>query len=614
MKHVLLVILALTVCLCGCAFTDTPDSTLGSTDVTVTTAPEPTSLYVPGDAVEQQTQGAVKIYALERTGAQRMAMMGDRLVVFLDAGGTELMVIDPNAGTLLQSVTLNCNLRPDTQTVQVTTQGMGYYDQDNHTVVILDTQLRETARVSLPENMIGIPSISSALDKVYFCTENEIRVLEIKTGISRLLRQQENAWTTLGQLYFDDSVLSYPDETDQKTVFLDTATGTLLDSADGITWMQTGGENYVLLHLDAPVQKNELLFGKRGQQPSKLNIPDGGVYSLPNVNAVVTTAAEDGLCLDYYILDSGSRTAQVQIVGQKSVLDVCTAQAGNVWFLIWDADLQQNVLYRWETTASAVADDAVYAGPWFTAEAPDTTGLAACQAEADAIADKYGVDIRIGSYALEAPCDYKMTAEFHVDIFREHLKIVDAALAKFPEDFWKKVGRVSNSGKIHICLVRSVADDVSGIQFWHEGEAYAAVQMNRYLEHNLYQELYLILDTYVFNNTSALDTWDWQNPKKFSYFESYTYDLEQANEEWLSGEKRAFVDAFGMTYPREDRAQFFAAAMTDGNEAVFEGETMQTKLRFLGKGIREAFKWKKDERSFPWEQYLKEPLAYTKKK
>ena len=68
-----------------------------------------------------------------------------------------------------------------------------------------------------------------------------------------------------------------------------------------------------------------------------------------------------------------------------------------------------------------------------------------------------------------------------------------------------------------------------------------------------------------------------------------------------------------MTYPWEDRAQFFAAAMTDGNEAVFESETMQIKLRFLGKGIREAFKWKKDERSFPWEQYLNKPLAYTKK-
>lgn len=614
MKRVLLVILALTVGLWGCAFSDTPDSTLESTDAPGTTAPEPTSLYVPGDAVEQQTQGAVKTYALERTGAQKVAMMGDRLVVFLDAGGTELMVIDPAAGTLLHSVTLNCNLRPDTQTVQVTAQGMGYYDQDNHTVVILDTQLRETARVSLPENMIGMPSVSSALDKVYFCTENEIRVLEIKTGISRLLRQQENAWTTLGQLYFDDSVLSYPDETDQKTVFLDTATGTLLDSADGITWMQTDGENYVLLHLDAPVQKNELLFGKRGQQPGKLNIPDGGVYSLPNVNAVVTTAAEDGLCLDYYILDSGSRTAQVQVGGQKGVLDVCAGREGNIWLLIWDADIEQNVLYCWNTTASAVADDTVYAGPWYTAEAPDTAGLAACQAEADAIADKYGVDIRVGSYAVEVPCDYPMEPEFHVDIFRDQLKTVDAALSKFPEGFWKQVGKVSDSGKIHICLVRSVADDVTGIQFWHEGEAYAAVQMNSFLEYNLYQELYLILDTYVFNNTSALDTWDWQNPKKFSYFESYTYDPAQANEEWLTGENRAFVDDFGMTYPREDRAQFFAAAMAEDNEAVFESETMQIKLRFLGKGIREAFKWKKDERSFPWEQYLKEPLAYTKKK
>ena len=101
-----------------------------------------------------------------------------------------------------------------------------------------------------------------------------------------------------------------------------------------------------------------------------------------------------------------------------------------------------------------------------------------------------------------------------------------------------------------------------------------------------------------------MDTWDWQNPKKFSYFESYTYDPAQVNQDWLTGENRAFVDDFGMTYPREDRAQFFAAAMTEENEAIFESETMQSKLKFFGKAIREAFKWKKDERSFPWEQYL----------
>lgn len=614
MKRILLMALALTVFLWGCSYGDPLEITAGTTAALETTAPEPISLYAPDSAVEQQTQGAVKAYVLERTQVKRIARMGDQLMVFLKAGGTELMVLDPAAGTLIRSVTLNCDLLPDEQTVQVTAQGMGYYDPDNRDVVILDTQLRETKRVSLPENMIGMPSISPALDKVYFCTEDEIRVLEIKSGISRLLRQQQGAWTTLGKLYFDGAVLSYPDAANQKTVFLDTSTGALLDSAEGITWMHTDAENYILMHLDAPVQINELLYGKRGQQPSKLNIPDDVVLPLPNNNAVVTAGGEDGLCLNYYVLDSGSRTAQVQISGNKSLLGVCAVREGIVWLLVWDADLEQNMLYRWDTMASAVADDAVYSGTWFTAEAPDTAGLAACQAEADAIADKYGVDIRIGSYAVEVPCDYPMKAEFHVEIFREKLKIVDEALSKFPEGFWKQVGKVSDSGKIHICLVRSVSDDVTGIQFWHQGEAYAAVQMNQFLEHNLYQELYLILDTYIFNNTSALDTWDWQNPKKFSYFESYTYDPPQANEDWLTGENRAFVDDFGMTYPREDRAQFFASAMTEGNEAVFESETMQTKLRFLGKGIREAFKWKKDERSFPWEQYLNNPLAYTKKK
>jgi len=613
MKRILLVILLLTVCLWGCAFTDTPETTAGTTAAPESTEPEPTSLYVPGDAVEQQTQGAVKTYALERTGAQAAAMLGDKLVVFLEAGGTELMMVDPAAGTLLRSVTLNCSIQPGTQTVRVTSQGIGYYDHSNRAVVVLDSQLREIARATLPENMIGTPVVSPALDRVYYCTENEIRVLEIKTGISRLLRQQQGAWTTLGQLYFDGAVLSYPDAAGNKTVYLDTATGALLDSAVGIEWMNTDGENYILQYLDAPVRIKELLYGKRDQQPNKLNVTSDAVYPLIQSNGIVTADTTNGLLLEYYDLDTGARTAQIQLSGEKKIVDLCSAGQA-VWILNCDAETQQNVLYRWDLTASAVVDDTVYEGTWFTAETPDEAGLAACQAEADAIAEKYGVDIRIGNYALEAPCDYSMEAEFHVQIFREKLKTVDAALSKFPEGFWEKVGKVSDSGKLHICLVRKVADHVTGIQFWHDGDAYAAVQMNGDLEYNLYLELYMILDTYVFNNTSAMDTWDWQNPKKFSYFESYTYDPAQVNQDWLTGENRAFVDDFGMTYPREDRAQFFAAAMTEENEAVFESETMQSKLKFFGKAIREAFKWKKDERSFPWEQYLSEPLAYTKKK
>ena len=613
MKRILLMVLALTVFLWGCAYGETPEITSEATTVAGIMEPEPTTLYVHASSAEQQTQGAIKTYALERTGAKAAAMLGDKLVVFLEAGGTELMMIDPASGTLIRSVTLSCSIQPDMKSVQVTPQGIGYYDELNHAVVILDSQLREITRTTLPENMIGAPIISQTLDQVYFCTSDEIRVLDIKTGISRLLRQQQGAWNALDQLLFDGAVLSYPDATTEKTVYLDPATGALLDTAEGIQWMQTAGENYIFQYLDAPVQVRELLYGKYGQQPNKLNVAFTACYPLIRQNAIVTATITDGLILEYYSLEKGTMTSRLQLSGKRSIVDL-VAEDQNVWILCYDDQLQQNVLYQWDISASAVVDDTVYAGTWFTAEAPDKVGLAACQAEADAIAQKHGVDIRIGDYALEAPCDYQMEAEFHVEIFRKKLQIVDAALSKFPEGFLAKVGKVSKSGKFHICLVRSVDDEVTGIQFWHDGEAYAAVQMNGDLEYNLYIELYQILDTYVFNNTSAMDTWDWQNPKKFSYFESYTYDPAQANQEWLTGEKRAFVDDFGMTYPKEDRAQFFASAMTDGNEAVFESETMQTKLRFLGKAIREAFKWKKDERSFPWEQYLNKPLAYTKKK
>ena len=112
-------------------------------------------------------------------------------------------------------------------------------------MVILDSQLREITRTTLPENMIGAPIISQTLDQVYFCTSGAIRVLDIKTGISRLLRQQQGAWNTLDQLLFDGAVLSYPDVTTEKTVYLDPATGALLDTAEGIQWMQTAGENYI---------------------------------------------------------------------------------------------------------------------------------------------------------------------------------------------------------------------------------------------------------------------------------------------------------------------------------------------------------------------------------
>ena len=63
----------------------------------------------------------------------------------------------------------------------------------------------------------------------------------------------------------------------------------------------------------------------------------------------------------------------------------------------------------------------------------------------------------------------------------------------------------------------------------------------------------------------------------------------------------------------EDRSSIFRYAMEEGNEEIFASKIMQKKLTLLCKGIRKVWKWNKEEVAFPWEQYLKEPLAYVKK-
>ena len=52
-------------------------------------------------------------------------------------------------------------------------------------------------------------------------------------------------------------------------------------------------------------------------------------------------------------------------------------------------------------------------------------------------------------------------------------------------------------------------------------------------------------------------------------------------------------------------------AMLEGFGRCFESEIMQSKLRKLCLGIRQAFDLKAYGDVLPWEQYLQEPL-YTK--
>ncbi|HIT33738.1 MAG TPA: hypothetical protein IAC31_03810, partial [Candidatus Faecousia intestinigallinarum] len=84
---------------------------------------------------------------------------------------------------------------------------------------------------------------------------------------------------------------------------------------------------------------------------------------------------------------------------------------------------------------------------------------------------------------------------------------------------------------------------------------------------------------------------------------------EHMDSAYLTGDDPAFLDAFSMTYPREDRARILQYAMTELGQGRFDTDNLQEKLRTICVAIRDAFDWEDSPMVFPWEQYLHEPLA-----
>ena len=193
-------------------------------------------------------------------------------------------------------------------------------------------------------------------------------------------------------------------------------------------------------------------------------------------------------------------------------------------------------------------------------------------------------------------------------------------MSVFPEGFLVTVAEVSDSGKLHIGLVRGLNRKNTGVpvgvdaqQYWVDGNAWMVLSVGDTVEQLFYHQLAHVLDTFVYSKNVAYDEWVKLNPKDFAYDLSYFQHETHGDSQYLSGKNQAFIDTYSMTFPKEDRARIFDCAITEGNAELFASKTMQNKLRQFCVGLRNACGWKKDPRSFPWEQYLETPLAYNKK-
>lgn len=604
MKRIAALLLAAAL-LGGCAYTgpgqkppDTgPTETAGREDV-----PE-VRLYRPGSDAEEATGGSVRAYPLSGV-CFGMRRQGSDLLLFTgesaQAESGSLIRISGENGTVKATASIECLLRAEDPSLRVAADRVGFYSPAAREMVFLDGDLRETGRTPLPGDLFGTPALSQDMETVYYSTGTQIRAMELESGNSRLMKQYYYPVTDLLGVWSGDGILvcgvTEPDGK-RHTDFLSTVNGRTLYTDPALLTFFTCDDACFLTRRDGSV--TERLFRQGSGREGALYPAEeqSDTFWLPEGNGALTVRENgDALSLELYDLESGKRTAAITLSGVGACVSAA-ADGDAVWLLCRMP--VGDTLYRWDTGAYRLTDTKVYTAPRYTADAPDTEGLAECAARGKKLAEERQVKI-----TFAAPVGIGLTPEYQTAALRRALDCAEAALDRFPEDFFRQLASITPSGMLNVVLCREISGGSSSAHFWQEGDAYIVLAIGENMDRDFYHELSFALDSYLLGRSSLLDGWAKCNPKGFSY--DYSYDLyeRRGDSPWLSGDGRAFIDSLSMTYPTEDRARIWEYALTEGSEAYFAAPVLQEKLSLLCRALRDAFGWKDIPEAFPWEQYL----------
>lgn len=618
MKRTLPLIL-LILLLCGCTTrppeettTQPPETTLSRTEPT-----EPAGIYEPFSDLEIQTNGAVRCYLPDIPGVCGLRTWDGDVLLFSGNDTTTLTRLAGEKLYTIAQITLDCRIDPEDTAFQISENGITYYSADTRELVFLDNDLKEVRRLALPGDMTGKPVLSSDRTLVYYCTADAVRVFDLTTGLDKLLKSISYPHQSADAVLAEDTILRCNMVDVQGwayTVFLSTQTGQLVAELEQNINLTTSGGNYYVKTEDGVLE--QVLFGKEGEAPVALSPADpyAKPWILKQTHSVVTeSVTEESTILEHYDLTAGKRTAVLELPAGMGLLSVEPRMDGGIWLLVHNELTGEIAILLWNSADSTVADETVYTGPRYTADKPDETGLAECAAMAASIGKTYGVEILVGREAAsQQPWDYTLTYEYQPGVIRRELEILEAALAQFPEGFFGQL-----PGTPQICIVRAITGNAQsgsvagaqGLQFWEGETAYVALAAGDNLAQSFFHEMFHIIDSRVLSVCRLYYQWDDLNPEGCEYFNDYTSYRNADVSKYLQEEDRAFIDAYSMSYPREDRARIMEYACMEGSAHYFRSEVMQSKLKLLCEGIRKAFQLEKYPESFLWEQYLNDPLA-----
>ncbi len=595
MKRCTCILVLAALLLTGCAVTPPQDME----------AFAPTDTLPTGENLSQPEQAwsAVDL----KDGCQAMAAMGQNLLLFREDGITLLQgqTLETLATAQISDIPL-----PDSGMLRVREDAVAYYDEASKDMVFLDSSLKETMRLQLPEDTIGTACLSDGWNEVYYCTAQAVRVLDMQTGLTRLIKQHASDWQSVTGVILGGKYLRCEEKAPEggvRTVLLSTQNGELVDEGAFLQGLSGRQDTYYLVREESAA--TEIIVGTDQSQPQCLWPADypGQVTCLPWADvAVAAVCQENGIRLDCYRVSDGARTASLWL--EESGFEHCTAcQDGSVVWLACG-----NRLYRWEPAKSLVADTAGYLYPLYTRENPDTAGLAEMKAWAERLSSQYGITLLVGEEASSVPpWDYTLETEYIPQAYYSALSTLERVLAVFPENFYTQAADKSDNRRLTVALVRGIYGAPSaetlasagGCQYWLDGNLHIALKLGDTLEGFFYHEMGHVIDTKVLSTTSAFYEWELLNPVDFQYDNDYIANLQRPADQYLEGE-RWFIDTYAMSFAIEDRCRILEYAALPGNESYFTSAPMQEKLRRVCRGIRQAFDLEEAEGKFLWEQYL----------